>query len=239
LKLLVVDDGDAGSAAAIENLSRAGLPAEGKAMLVRVAPSAIGSEAAARVRSKLPGWQFFSEELKGPPEEAILRTCLWWSPDLLILGSGAFDIVHQARCSVRIAPPSLTSPVGPVRLLIGSDGSKQAAGLISAVARRSWPENTEALILSVLEKPSNDLKLQLASTSEIFANQLSLAGLTTQVRILEGDPARELNREAERWNADTIFLAASGASKKNRFLLGGVSTAVVTRAQRPVEIVRT
>jgi nucleotide-binding universal stress UspA family protein len=242
LKLLLVDDGTASSQAVMENLSRAGLPASGKAMLVHVGPPTDRSNVEARMRTKLSGWQFSSEELKGPPEDAILSACLWWSPDLLILGAGAhigpLNIVHHARCSVRIVtgePPPLQRPV---RLLIGNDGSRKAAGAVSAVAGRCWPKDTEARILSVLESSAKDLKTYLESSTYTLANQLSASGLVASRRLIEGDPARELGREAERWNADVIFLGANGTTQASRFLLGGVSTAVVTRAQRPVEIVR-
>lgn len=251
MKLLVVDDGSIGARAAIETLSRAGLPNRGKAMIASVAAAGTPApDAGIRIRSQLPGWEFYSEELKGPPEDEILKTSFWWNPDLLILGSNSevnpsdrmiqnpLDVVHHARCSVRVVRPLMPAPKGPVRLIIGNDGSKEAQDVIAAVARRSWPADTEAKIIWVIEGPSKDLMSQLSSSDQTLVDQLCAAGLKAQGSILEGDPGKELAREAERWNADAIFLGAGGASRIDRFLLGGVSTAVVTRARRPVEIVR-
>ena len=56
--------------------------------------------------------------------------------------------------------------------------------------------------------------------------------------IQEEDPKLLLIAEAERSNADSIFVGARGLSRVERFLLGSVSTAVVSRAHCSVEVAR-
>jgi nucleotide-binding universal stress UspA family protein len=65
------------------------------------------------------------------------------------------------------------------------------------------------------------------------------AGLDASSAVTEGDPKRVLVEEARRWGADCIFVGSAGFSKRfERFLLGSVSSAVVTREHCSVEVVR-
>jgi nucleotide-binding universal stress UspA family protein len=49
--------------------------------------------------------------------------------------------------------------------------------------------------------------------------------------IINGDgPRRVILQEAEGWEADSIFVGTSDKGRVERWLRGGVSTAVVTRA---------
>jgi len=56
--------------------------------------------------------------------------------------------------------------------------------------------------------------------------------------VVDGDPKALLPREAERWQADSIFVGARGVRGVERFLLGSVSAAVAARAPCSVEVVR-
>jgi nucleotide-binding universal stress UspA family protein len=62
--------------------------------------------------------------------------------------------------------------------------------------------------------------------------------LITSSVVKEENPKKLLLSEAEDWNADCIFVGARGLSGFERFWLGSVSTAVVTRAHCSVEVVR-
>ena len=121
----------------------------------------------------------------------------------------------------------------PLRLLIGNNGSKACEAVIHEVARRRWPENTDAHIISVVETAS-----AAAAPDEDCINNLRGAGLTVSRRFIGGDPCKELLRESERCDADTIFVGPHCLRGKDRFLLGSVATAVVTRARSTVEVVR-
>ena len=67
---------------------------------------------------------------------------------------------------------------------------------------------------------------------------LSAAGLNVSSEIVERDPKQALVEEAEAWNADAIFLGASGQGLIGRLVLGSVSSAVAGRASCSVEVVR-
>ena len=71
-----------------------------------------------------------------------------------------------------------------------------------------------------------------------FLNGDSL-GLQVSVAIEKGDPQRVLIEEARKWNADSIFVGSRKFDGTfERFWLGSVSTALVTKAHSSVEVVR-
>jgi nucleotide-binding universal stress UspA family protein len=230
------------------------------------------------VQSDFPGWSVSSEALWGDPAKMLLKTIDVWKPDLvvigshgrsvaarLLLGSVSNELVHHAPCSVRVVrgPAKAESPI---RVLVATDGSEQAEACVEAVARRSWPDGTQARILAVMQnlvpaapamvpalesqtfatepafrviQESDDReRARLRRTSDTDAERLQRAGLASDVVVIDGDPSHEINAEAERWHADSVFVGARGLGALNRLLLGSVSGAVVNHAHCAVEIVR-
>jgi nucleotide-binding universal stress UspA family protein len=68
--------------------------------------------------------------------------------------------------------------------------------------------------------------------------ELRAAGLTTTSLVVEGDPKKVLMEEAQKWQADCIFVGAKGLGAIERLVLGSVSSAVAARAHCSVEVVR-
>jgi nucleotide-binding universal stress UspA family protein len=59
------------------------------------------------------------------------------------------------------------------------------------------------------------------------------------ITVRDGNPKQILIEEAEKWNADCIFVGANSyANKLERFLAGSISSAVAERANCSVEVVR-
>jgi nucleotide-binding universal stress UspA family protein len=80
---------------------------------------------------------------------------------------------------------------------------------------------------------------RVASMLEWATEQLNAIGLTTSVFTAKGDAKTMLLDEAEKWNADSIFVGTRDfKSAFERFRLGSVSTGIVTQANCTVEIVR-
>lgn len=211
------------------------------------ASEALAEAAGKHIQAYFPQWELSSEAVAGSPVEVILNTSRWWRPDLLIIGSDTFapersmasnvslEVAHRARCSVRLSRASLPSATGSLQLVIGNAGSKECEAVIHEVARRRWPENTGAHVISVVGEQERD---RLRGATENPVSGLRRAGLTVSQRFIDGDPHQELVREAERCNADTIFIGPRCLSEIKRFLLGSVATAVLTRARSTVEVVR-
>jgi len=207
------------------------------------------------IESNFPEWKSTSQVLVGSPATAILEKTVSWHPNLIVvgshgrslarsilLGSVSKKLAHESPCSVRVvraaSPTSKSASNGPIRILVGCDGSAAAKNVIRQITERVWPENTEVYVVSVLEKPDDQLHSRLTQAAEEFLGSLQRVGLKATYAIVEGDPKRVLVAEADRWKATTIFLGARAAGPVEKVLLGSVSNSVLNRAPCVVEIVR-
>jgi nucleotide-binding universal stress UspA family protein len=69
--------------------------------------------------------------------------------------------------------------------------------------------------------------------------KLKDAGFAASFHLHTGNPKYVLPDEAEKWNADQIFVGANACGRRfERLLLGSVSAAVAARAHCSVEVVR-
>jgi nucleotide-binding universal stress UspA family protein len=148
----------------------------------------------------------------------------------------------------------------PVKIVLGVDGSVDAATAVTAVAGRHWPHGSEVRIVTAAD--FRVLLFMLAGTDNMptpqphlvippddehagarrllnsVADELASTGLSAKVVLREGDPKHLLVQEANEWGADCIFVGAQGLSRMERFLIGSVSSSVASRAHCSVEVVR-
>src|SRR5262249_12155002 len=114
-----------------------------------------------QIKNIFPGWKTTAEAYIGSPAQEILQRADQWQPDLIVVGSqgrsalGRFifgsvsqKIVSEAHCSVRVARGRLLEDDGKIRIVIGVDGSPGSEIALDAAAKRSWPEGTEALLVT-------------------------------------------------------------------------------------------
>ena len=224
-------------------------------------------EGCSRLARHFPKWDIQMETQLGGVATAILNKAEAWTADLVVLGthgrsglarvvlgSVALKLAHEAPCSVRVGRAS--KHPGPLRLLIGNDGSVEAAGAVDEVCTRSWPQGTEVQVLAVHQmlrpfhpeaivideesyrKVDEQQRLSLKHAAEDSVEKLRHAGLNVSSVIQEGDPKEALAEAAKTWNADTIFIGARGMGRVERLLLGSVSSAIVAHAPCSVEVVR-
>jgi nucleotide-binding universal stress UspA family protein len=237
----------------------------------------LAQKASEVIGSYFPRWTISTEGLWGSPAHILLETADWWHPDLIVvgshgrspmarlfLGSVSLELIHKARCSVRVVRACGASPrSGPIRLIIGSDGSTEAEAVNRTVAARSWPEGTEAQIISAvqtlvpaattaleantfMQEPAYTVicevdereRFRLQTVAASSAKVLSGAGLKTTFSVLDGDPRDMILAEADLSNADAIFIGARGIGRMERLLLGSVSSHIVSNAHCTVEVVR-
>lgn len=223
--------------------------------------------AAQQVRSYFPHWEVKARVLSGSPARMILETAEDWPADLIIIGShgrtalGRFflgsvsnKVVTEAHCSVRVARGRLEEDYSVARrILLGFDGTPGAVAAARVVAARRWPQGSEVRLLtaepiipplaaenmlSPLIEGLREEKARLEKEEAAARRNLEAAGLVVTRDTREGDPKTILCEEAERWDADCIFVGAKSLSRIDRFLLGSVSAAVAARAHCSVEVVR-
>jgi nucleotide-binding universal stress UspA family protein len=228
---------------------------------------AMAKRAAGCLQELFPSWQVSSEAHGGSPASLILTAAGQRQTDLIVvgshgrtgilewlLGSVSQKVIYHAPCSVRIARGRDVPADAPIRFIVGVDGSESAEAAAREAARRDWPDGTQVLLLSVLPQiPAltsgrvmapiaqwiKEERARVVSVAERLEAELREVGCKVSVIVRDGDPRGALLEEAKHFDADCIFVGATGMSAIDRFLLGSVSGGVAARASCSVEIVRT
>jgi nucleotide-binding universal stress UspA family protein len=226
----------------------------------------LARSAKAVLKTLFPGWQVQAEAATGSPGNMLIWQSGEWKPDLIVVGSqgrtalGRFffgsvsqKVLHQAKCSVRIARASSKDPTAPVRLIVGVDGLPGSDAAVRAIATRHWSKGSEVCVVCGMGVPtpvaSEQMaievenwiageKTRIAETIEAAVRKLQGIGLATSSVLKEEDPKGLLCAEAESRDADCIFVGATGMGRVERVLIGSVSSAVAMRAHCSVEVVR-
>ena len=227
---------------------------------------ALALKGKSRLQTHFPDWEIEAEEASGSPASEILKRAGDWKPDLIavgsqghsglgrfLLGSVSQKVANEAQCSVRVARGTVWKDGAPVRILIALDGSSGSEAAVRAVCSRMWPTESEVRLTTVIDRPLvpivnrrvpsvGDGATQNAWVQKFVdaaTKKLRAAELIVSSRIEEGDPKSLIIANAEEWGAECIFIGSSCArSSFEKFLLGSVATAVVSRAHCSVEIVR-
>lgn len=146
-----------------------------------------------------------------------------------------------------------------MRVLIATDGSKQAEAAIEAAAT-FVKTITHIRIISVVEPRYAVAGEPFIFSSEIFAEaeanerekaKENLANTSTKLKksfktkkpeisndVFMGNPSQIIVEEAEKWKADLIIVGSHGYGFWHRTLLGSVSSSVTHHAPCSVLIVR-
>lgn len=206
---------------------------------------AFAARAAGRVRAEFPDWRVKDEVECDSAAWAIIRTADRLPAELvvvgshrhsvaggrLILGSTSQRVLYEARCSVRVSRCSEEKRGGPVRIVVGFNGSPDAERAVRAAAARAWPAGSEARVLFAGDEADEGAR-------HAAAERLRAAGLGVEEFVRDGDAADVLIREAERWGADSIFVGTRGLHGFQHLLHGSVASTVAAHAQCSVEVVR-
>ncbi|HEY9402085.1 MAG TPA: universal stress protein [Pyrinomonadaceae bacterium] len=175
------------------------------------------------------------------------------------LGSVSKKVATEARCPVRVARRAVEKAADkPMRIIIGVDGSPGAKAAVRRVGGRPWTKGTEVRLIAVddgvsptrianilptaaaMINSSNEEASVKARTMLMWAVEgLRDIGLSVSAEIKKGDPLRVLIDEAQKWEADSIFVGSRGFNTSlETFHTGSVSTGLVTGAPCSVEFVR-
>ena len=140
-----------------------------------------------------------------------------------------------------------------MRILVGVDESKFAEALLRAIVAQFRTENTEILVLHVLEPVGpappqmdagyapelDDQRKPAHVLVERIAKELQSAGFKADTAVEIGDIREGIIDYAEEWCADLIVIGSHGQRGVLRFLLGSVAEFVARHAKCSVEIIRT
>jgi nucleotide-binding universal stress UspA family protein len=181
----------------------------------------------------------------------------------VLLGSTARAVLHQVRCSVEVVRPSEEEQQAMqdrgMKVLVATDGSEYSLIALKSVASRPWPEGTQFKVLSIPEPflppgsrsfPEFGLEeIQSLNTAALKdakrhadagAELLHKAGLqaSTETPLPYDSEAREIVKEAERWQARMVVVGSHGRRGFDRLMLGSVSENVALHAPCSVEVIR-
>ena len=141
-----------------------------------------------------------------------------------------------------------------MRVLVAVDDSGFAEDLLHAVVAGIRHENTEVLVLHVLQPVDTvpppemaqgyapeleDEKQPARALVERIAAELGRAGFTAKTEVRIGDVTKTVLERAAEWHADLITVGSHGQKSIHNFLLGSVAESVARRAGCSVAIVRT
>lgn len=205
----------------------------------------IAEQGASRVKADFPGWEVKVDAHGDSPSWGLITMAAELNPDLivvgshghsfaggrLILGSVSLRVLYEASCSVRVARCADEARDGPVRIIVGFDGSRASDAAVDAVAARSWPEGSEVRVITAHEASRPEER-------SIRLEKLRAAGLISSESTSDGDPAHVLVKEAGEWEADSIFVGTRNLHGFQHLLQGSVSSAVAAHARCSVEVVR-
>ena len=142
---------------------------------------------------------------------------------------------------------------GVMRVLLAVDDSGFAEDLLRAVVVGIRNENTEVLVLHVLQPVDSvpppemaqgyapeleDEKQPARALVERIADELRGAGFAAQTGVRIGDAASTILGQATEWGADLIAVGSHGQRSIHDFLLGSVAESVARRAGCSVAIIR-
>lgn len=174
------------------------------------------------------------------------------------LGSISQKVLAGAKCSVRIARLKPDVTLSRLKIIIGFDGSPGSMAAVKTVALRPWKTKPEIRLVTVTDPfilliPGRVFQ-PIPGMSEgrmtgeqkwvetLAANALQIlrdAGLSATLHIYSGNPRMILVSEAEKWDADSIFIAANSFELQPEFYSPGcVASAVAARANCSVEAVK-
>jgi nucleotide-binding universal stress UspA family protein len=181
----------------------------------------------------------------------IVRKAKTWGAELIVIGSNpspsphindyagpALRVAQDAHCSVRIARATDRKGESRVRIVIGVQEILSGAEVVQAVASRSWPTGSEAVIVMVESGPRDAAKdSEVVLVLEQMAETLRAVGLKASIAIRNGDAQEVLLQESGAFSADCIFIDAT-ADSFARLGLSKVAQALILGAHCSVEVIR-
>jgi nucleotide-binding universal stress UspA family protein len=134
----------------------------------------------------------------------------------------------------------------PFRVLVATDGSRQARAAVTTAAQFPWPPQTRVRVMVArttrAEYRRSILLTALDRSAEVVAQgargSLSRRWPDVEAVVVDKAPVTGIIDEAERFAADVIVLGWRGHGPIRRLLMGSVSRGVVRRAKCAVLVVR-
>jgi nucleotide-binding universal stress UspA family protein len=254
MRVLVAYDGSTCADAAIDDLTRAGLPKDTEALVVCVGDGAstelaeieptkqrdfwksrltnaqeLGNRAVTRLCQEFPRWTVLAEALWGLPAKIILETSARWHPDLIVVGS------HGRSPVARLFLGSVSTELihkATCSVRVARKGGSAAADPPRIVIGHDGSAEAEKVVRSVAARswPKNT-QAQIVSVAQTLVPVIATLEASTYAQ----EPAYSVVREAdERLKFRLNSIAAESA---NRLRRSGLSAEYVVVEGDPREVI--
>ena len=130
-----------------------------------------------------------------------------------------------------------------MKLLLAVDSITTLNLLLDEVAARSWPNGTEALVVSVVEGHEivagrHEMRRREEQITALAVERLRAMDIATEVIVMRGDPEELICYASHWWVTDLILIRANNRADVGNLMLGSVSRTLVEGAPCSVEVVR-
>ena len=142
-----------------------------------------------------------------------------------------------------------------MKFLLAVDSITTLNIFLDEVVGRSWPNGTEARVLSVIEDGEvplemwpeagygvaavrQEMKRREEQIRALAVERLRAIGIATEVTIMRGSPKDLIPFTSRKWATDLILILANSRVDFRNWLLGSVAESVVENAPCSVEVVR-
>lgn len=142
-----------------------------------------------------------------------------------------------------------------MKLLLAVDSITTLNILLDEVAMRSWPNGTQAHVVSVVEDGAvpletwrregygrdavrHEMRRRGEQITALSVERLRALGIAGEVTIMRGDPGFLVPFAARKWSSDLILIRANNRVDFRNWLLGSVARRVFESAPCSVEVVR-
>lgn len=142
-----------------------------------------------------------------------------------------------------------------MKLLLAVDSITTLNILLDELAARSWPNGTQARIVSIVEDGEvpletwraegygrdavrHEMRRRGEQITVLAVERLRAMGIAGEVTIMRGDPGFLIPFASRKWSSDLILIRANNRVDFRNWLLGSVAKRVVESAPCSVEVVR-
>jgi nucleotide-binding universal stress UspA family protein len=142
-----------------------------------------------------------------------------------------------------------------MKILIGVDDSAHSKAALEYVKAMKWPAGTkvvvfaacapavsyavvEAGVMTWTQAAEEEMTVQAQEVTARAERELRDAGLTTEARVVRGDPREAIVEAARTTGADLVVIGSHGRTGLARLLMGSVASHVVTHAPCTVMVVK-